>query len=59
MEKIDFRIIKPETIGLLHDSRKDVRTLAKVCNHLIDKVNELIEENNRLQINVQKISNQQ
>ena len=48
MEKIDFRIIKPDTIGIFHDSRKDVRTLAKVCNHLIDKVNELIDENAKL-----------
>lgn len=34
--------------GLFHDSRKDVKIIAKVVNMLIDKVNELIEENNRL-----------
>lgn len=48
MEKISFKIIKPDEMGIFHDSRKDVRTLAKVVNLLIDKVNTLIEENNKL-----------
>lgn len=48
MKKIDFKIIKPDSIGILHDSRKDVRSLALVCNKLIDKINELIDENERI-----------
>lgn len=34
--------------GLLHDSRKDVRSLATICSELIDKVNELVDEVNHL-----------
>lgn len=49
VEKIKLRIIKPEDVGLFHDTRKDVRTLGKAINMLIDKVNELIVSNNELQ----------
>lgn len=34
--------------GLFHDTRKDVVTLASVINKLHDKINELVEDVNRL-----------
>lgn len=48
MDRIKVKVKSSEESGLFHDSRKDIRTLSKVVNLLIDKVNELINENNRL-----------
>jgi|CXWK01.1.fsa_nt_gi hypothetical protein len=48
MEKIKTKLVKASETGLFHDSRGDVRKLAKVVNMLVDKVNELVDENNRL-----------
>lgn len=48
MEKIDIKIDKAGGLGIFHNSRNDVKVLAGVCNTLIDKVNELIDENEKL-----------
>lgn len=48
MDKIKLKIKKSSDSGIFHASRKDVRILGEVVNLLIDKVNELIEENNKL-----------
>lgn len=48
MEKIKVKIKPSSESGIFHDSRKDVRSLAQAVNLLIDKVNELIDENNKL-----------
>jgi len=48
MEKIKLRVVKSSETGLFHDTRGDVRKLSQVVNTLIDKVNELVDENNRL-----------
>lgn len=34
--------------GLFHDSRGDVRALTAVCNEMIGKINELVDEVNWL-----------
>ena len=44
MKKITYKVKKADEYGLFHDSRGDVNRLAKVCNDLIDKVNQLIYE---------------
>lgn len=44
MKKINYRVKKSDERGLFHDSRADVNRLAKVCNDLIDTVNQLIDE---------------
>lgn len=54
MEKIDYKLRKSDTVGIIHDSRKDVRNLMKICNDLIDTVNELIDEVNSLKSESQK-----
>ncbi len=51
IKEIKESITNSDSIGLTHDSRKDVRALAKMINILIDKVNELIEEINDSKIN--------
>lgn len=43
-----YKLQKSSESGLFHDSRKDVRLLTKVCNALVDKVNELVKDNNDL-----------
>lgn len=46
MKRITERLQKSgsDCIGIFHDSRKDVRTIAEYCNLLADKINELNEE---------------
>lgn len=44
-----------DSIGILHDSRKDVRTLARMINILLEKVNGLVEANNNLEEKIQDI----
>jgi len=51
IEKISVSLKKSSEIGLRHNSREDVRSLAKICNILIQKVNELTDEINRLNQN--------
>ena len=48
MKKLDIYFKNPATSGIFHDTRSDVRNLAKVCNILIGKCNELVEEVNEL-----------
>lgn len=44
MKKIKQKVYRVSEPGFFHDSRKDVRTLSKAINILIDTVNELIDE---------------
>lgn len=55
MKKISFRLTPTEDSGLFHNSRADSRTTMKVCNLLIEKINELIEKNNELEEEVRKV----
>lgn len=48
INKINTKIILSNSPGLIHDSRKDIRTLSKMCNELINKVNELTDEINKI-----------
>lgn len=48
MKKIKYKIKNSSEIGLFHDSRRDVKTLMKVCSDLISTVNELVDEINIL-----------
>lgn len=48
IKKIDSKFRKSSSIGIFHDSRGDCIKLAKACNMLIDKVNELTSEVNKL-----------
>jgi uncharacterized protein (DUF488 family) len=48
IEKIKVKILRVDEPSFFHDSRKDARTLGTVVNLLIRKMNELIDENNRL-----------
>ena len=48
---IKTRIRKSKNQGIFHDSRQDVEALSKVCIELINKVNELTNEVNRLNTN--------
>lgn len=43
IEKINVKLVKTDSIGIFHDSRKDIRALAKIVNVLIEKVNQLID----------------
>jgi len=42
--KITKKLKRMGESGLFHDSRADVRLIAKYCNSLVDKINELIDE---------------
>lgn len=58
IKKINFKFRNSSGIGIFHDSRKDCVILARACNTLIDKVNELTNEVNRLNkvINNEKLN---
>lgn len=56
IERIKTKIRKTDSIGMFHDSRSDVRILAKLVNTLIDKVNELTDANNDLQDKLDRLS---
>jgi len=47
IKKLDIKV-NLTTGGLFHDSRADARLLGKCVNALIQKVNELIVQNNEL-----------
>ena len=47
IEKIKSKI-RDVNHGILHDSRRDVLTLANQVNMLTDKINELIDEINSI-----------
>lgn len=57
MEKITWKLQKPDGIGILHDSRADAKVLKKAVNLLIDKINELIEENTVLKGQIADLQN--
>jgi len=48
VEKLKIRVGKSNNTGIFHDSRSDVAKLGEVCNKLINKVNELVDEVNTL-----------
>ncbi len=48
MKKITSEIKPSSNKGIVHDSRADVRVLGEYCNMLKEKINELIEEIDRL-----------
>lgn len=48
IKKIKNKVGTTGGAGIFHDTRDDVRILAEVCNRLIDKVNELTDEVNKL-----------
>lgn len=58
MEKIKIMIKKSSETGIFHDSRKDVKTLGIVTNNLIDKLNEAIDEINRLNKRIDDLTNE-
>jgi hypothetical protein len=48
IKPLKLRVRKSSESGIFHNSKQDVATLTKVCNQLIDKVNELTKEVNIL-----------
>ncbi len=57
IQKLSISLRGSGGISLTHDSRQEVRTLSKVCNILIEKVNELTDEVNKLQKRVELLEN--
>jgi len=49
IKRITAKIRTSNNGGLFHDSRHDIKALSTICNHLIDKVNELTDEVNELE----------
>ena len=49
IQRISSKIRPSKEGGIFHNSRQDVHTLSKVCNLLIDKVNELTDKVNELE----------
>lgn len=58
MDKIDVHVARIGGYSLFHDSVRDVRTLAKFCNILKEKVNELVDQNNKLQQRIGQLEKQ-
>lgn len=56
MKRIELKLKESDGIGIFHDSRGDIKKLAKVINLLIIKVNELVDENGQIQKWKQDIS---
>jgi len=48
MKKLYLKLRKTSDSGLFHDSRKDSRLLMQSINLIVEKLNEVIEENNKL-----------
>jgi len=44
IKPIKTKIRQSDSIGIFHDSKSDIRMLAKVLNEVIDKVNEIISK---------------
>ena len=49
IKELDFRLRKSDGYVIMHDSRADSQALIGVCNTIIDKVNELVSEVNRIE----------
>jgi hypothetical protein len=48
IQKLRTKGIRKTGGGIFHDTRADVNVLMKVCNELINKVDELTDEVNKL-----------
>lgn len=48
IKKFMKRIRPSNDVGFFHNSREDVRALSEYCNELADKVDELVDEVNKL-----------
>lgn len=48
IEKLEINIRKKDEYSLFHDTRGDVRILAKAINEIADKQNEIIDAINKL-----------
>jgi len=59
IKKLSINLRSSSSVGLFHDSRKDVNTLGKTCNILIDKINELVAEVNRLNNKISELENKE
>ena len=55
IKKITLRLKRVGESGLFHDSRADVRLISKFVNELTDKLNEVIDENNTLKSEIEKL----
>jgi hypothetical protein len=49
MENLNVHIVRSNSVGLLHDSRGDVKKLAYAINSSVDKINEMVKAINRLE----------
>lgn len=49
IDVLKIKVRKTEDNYLFHNSKADARILMEVCNLLIEKVNEIIQELNRYQ----------
>lgn len=59
IKKISINLRRSSSVGLFHDSRKDVNILGETCNILIDKTNELVAEVNRLNNKISELENKE
>jgi hypothetical protein len=48
MKKLDIKLRRLESRGLIHNSKTDIHYVSSAVNTLIDKVNELVAEINIL-----------
>jgi len=48
MEKLKLNLRITSDRGIFHDSRADSRLLMKCINKIVEKLNEVIDENNKL-----------
>lgn len=48
MQKLNLKLKQSANTGIFHDSRADSKLLMKSINLIVDKLNEVIEENNKL-----------
>lgn len=53
--KIRERLKRVGESGMFHDSRSDVRTISRYVNQIADKLDEVIDENNKLKSEIQKL----
>lgn len=51
LKKIEYKLRRTESRGLVHDGRQDIRYVSGAVNDLIDKINELVDEIHLLKTN--------
>ena len=51
MKKITKKLHQVSESSLFHDTRKDIRTLATAFNSLVDSINEIIDEVEKIKSN--------